>query len=158
MKKSPCKLNLLLCRQKTTTSLWKRNEKGIGKTRKMRPQANNAQYNTQGWDMRVEGSEVRRQWEGGGGRLLCATYIWAEWNGMTIHILFNSIKKGLLLTVIRIRGMAETRRCDADAVRLQVITWNPPLTLCASYLPLTLPPPTSSAPLFSDPISYRHPC
>ncbi len=56
---------------KTTTSLWNRNEKGIGKARKMRPQANNAQYNTQGWDM-GGGSGVRRQWEGGGGRLLCA--------------------------------------------------------------------------------------
>ncbi len=53
------------------------------------------------------------------------------------------LKKGLLLTAIQIRGTAETRRCDADAVRLQVITWNPPLTLCASYLPL---PPPSSAP------------
>ncbi len=51
------------------------------------------------------------------------------------------LKKGLLLKVIRIRGTAETRRCDADAVRLQVITWNPPLTLCASYLPLFPPPP-----------------
>jgi hypothetical protein len=51
--------------------LWKRKEKGIGKTRKMRPQANNAQYNTQGWDV-GGGGEVRRQWEGGGGRLLCA--------------------------------------------------------------------------------------
>ncbi len=50
--------------QKTTTSLWKRNEKGIGKTRKMRPQANNAQYNTQGWDMR--GGEWRDSGRGGG--------------------------------------------------------------------------------------------
>ncbi len=66
------------------------------------------------------------------------------------YIYFSTLlKKGLLLTVIRIRGTAETRRCDTDAVRLQVITWNPPLTLCASYLPL--PPLTSSAPLFSDP-------
>ncbi len=66
---------------------------------------------------------------------------------MTIHILFNTIKKGLLLTAIQIRGTAETRRCDADAVRLQVITWNSPLTLCASYL--TLPPP-QLCPLFSE--------
>ncbi len=36
---------------KSTTSLWNRNEKGIGETRKMQPQANNAQYNTQGWDV-----------------------------------------------------------------------------------------------------------
>ena len=51
--------------------------------------------------------------------------------------------------MIRIRGTAETRRCDADAVRLQVITWNPPLTLCTSYLPL--PPPHQLRPLFSEP-------
>ena len=144
MKKSPCKLNLLHCRQKTTTSLWNRNEKGIGKTRKMRPQANNAQYNTQGWDMRGGGVEWEDSGREGVGGSFVPTYIWAGWNGMTIHILFNSIKKGLLLTAIQIRGTAETRRCDADAVRLQVITWNPPLTLCASYLPL--PPPPSSAP------------
>ncbi len=33
---------------------------------------------------------------------------------------------------IQIRGTAETRRCGADAVRLQVITLNAPLTLRAS--------------------------
>jgi hypothetical protein len=39
--------------------------------KELQPQANNAQYNTQGWDV---GGEVRRQWEGGGGgrRLLYA--------------------------------------------------------------------------------------
>ncbi len=64
MEKSPSKLNLLHCRQKTTTSLRNRNEKGIGKTKKMRSQANSAQYNTQGeiWG----GGEVKRQWEGEG--------------------------------------------------------------------------------------------
>jgi hypothetical protein len=67
---------------------------------------------------------------------------------MTIHILFNPIKKGLLLTVIQIRGTAETRRCDADAIRLQVITQNAPLTLRASYLPIP-PPPPQLRPLFS---------
>ena len=84
--------------------------------------------------------------EGVGGSFV-PTYIWAGWNGMTIHILSNSIKKGLLLTAIQIRGTAETRRCGADAVRLQVITWNPPLTLCTSYLPL---PPPQLRPLFSE--------
>ena len=119
------------------------------RNKEMRPQANNAQYNMQGWDV---GGGVK--WEDSGregvGGSFVPTYIRAGWNGMTIHILSNSIKKGLWLTVIRIRGTAETRRCDADAVRLQVITWNPPLTLCASYLPLPSPL-TSYAPLFSDP-------
>jgi hypothetical protein len=60
---------------------------------------------------------------GGGGRLFCANlYVsrmkWYD-NTYTFQLL---LKKGLLLTVIRIRGTAETRRCDADAVRLQVIT------------------------------------
>ncbi len=50
---------------KTTTSLWNRNEKGIGKTRKMRPQANNAQYNSQGWEMR--GGEWSEKTVGGRG-------------------------------------------------------------------------------------------
>ena len=105
----------------------------------MRPQANNAQYNTQGGDV-GGGSEVRRQWEGGGGgRLLCANLYMSrvKWYDNT-HKLFNPIKKGLLLTAIQIRGTAETRRCVADAVRLQVISLNAPLTLRASYLPLPL--------------------
>ncbi len=78
---------------------------------------------------------------------------------MTIHIrTFQlSLKKGLLLTVIRIQGTAEARRCGAGAVRLQVITWNSTLTLSASYLPLP-PPPTSSAPCFSSCGPYRQPC
>jgi len=88
---------------------------------------------------------------GGGGRLLCANLYTSrvKWydNTYTFQLL---LKKGLLLTVIRIRGTAETRRCDADAVRSQVITWNPALTLCASYLPpppppLPAPPPLSQA-------------
>jgi hypothetical protein len=64
-----------------------------------------------------------------------------QWYDNT-YKLFNPIKKGLLLTAIQIRGTAETRRCVADAVRLQVITLNAFLTLRASYLPL--PPPSSS--------------
>jgi len=51
---------------KTTTSLWNRNEKGIGKTRKMWPQANSAQYNTQGWDVR-KGGGGGVKWRGSGG-------------------------------------------------------------------------------------------
>jgi hypothetical protein len=86
------------------------------------------------------------KWEdsgGGGGRLLYTNLYMSrvKWYDNT-HKLFNPIKKGLLLTAIQIRGTAETRRCVADAVRLQVITLNAPLTLRASYLPL--PPPSSS--------------
>ena len=114
-------------------SLWKRDEKGIGKTRTMRPQANSAQYNTQGWDMKRKGGGVK--WRD-------SQVKWYD-NTYTFQLL---LKKGLLLTVIRIRGTAETRRCDADAVRSQVITWNPALTLCASYLPH--PPPYQLRPLF----------
>ncbi len=96
--------------------------------------------------------------EGVGGSFV-PTYIWAGWNGMTIHILSNPIKKGHLLTAIQIWGTAETRRFGADAVRLQVITQNYPLTLCASYLPL--PPPPQLRPLFSEsslssPLLIRH--
>ncbi len=88
---------------------------------------------------------------GGGGGSFVPTYKRAGWNGMTIHILYFSIliKKGLLLTVIRIQETAETRRCDAVAVRSQVITWNPALTLHALYQPL--PPPPLPAPL---PVSH----
>jgi len=92
MEKSPCKLNLLHCRQKTTTSLWKRNEKGIGKTRKMRPQANSAQYNTQGWDMRG-GSEVRRQWEGRGWAAPLCQLIYEPGEMVWQYIYFSTLLK-----------------------------------------------------------------
>ena len=93
-----------------------------------------------GWSEKTVGG-------GGGGRLLCANLYMSrvKWYDNT-HKLFNPIKKGLLLTAIQIRGTAETRRCVADAVRLQVITLNAPLTLRASYLPL---PPPQLLPLFS---------
>ena len=52
-------------------------------------------------------------------------------------------KKGLLLTVIRIQGTAEARRCGAVAVRSQVITWSSTLTLYALYLSRPLPPSPS---------------
>jgi hypothetical protein len=149
MEKSPCKLNLLHCRQKTTTSLWYRNEKGIGETRKMRPQANSPQYNMQGWDIRGGGVKWGDSGRGGGGRLLCANLYMSrvKWydNTYTFQLL---LKKGLLLTVIRIQGTAETRRCVAVAVRSQVITWNPALTLYALYLPL--PPPSPAPPPVSQ--------
>ncbi len=70
-KKSLCKLNSLHCHQKTTTSLWKLEWKGNWRKKELRPQANNAQYNTQGWN--VEGGE-RVKWEdsgGGGAASLC---------------------------------------------------------------------------------------
>ena len=63
----------------------------------------------------------------------------------------TTLKKGLLLTVIRIQGTAEARRCGAVAVRSQVITWSSTLTLYALYLP-RLPPPLSipAPPLLSQ--------
>ena len=103
------------------------------------------------------GSEVRRQWEGRGWAAPLCQLIYEPGEMVWQHIYFSTLlKKGLLLTVIRIRGTAETRRCDADAVRLQVITWNPPLTLCALYLPL--PPLPPAPPLVLRVVSYRHPC
>ena len=68
------------------------------------------------------GGEVRRQWEGGGGRLLCANLYMSrvKWYDNT-HNFSILLEKGLLLTAIQIRGTAETRRCDSDAVRLQVV-------------------------------------
>ncbi len=81
-------------------------------------------------------------WRGGGGGSFVSTYKRDGWNGMTIHKFSNSyyIKKGLLLTVIRIQGTAEARRCGAVAVRSQVITWSSTLTLYALYLSRPLPP------------------
>jgi hypothetical protein len=59
VKKAPCKLNLLHCRQKPQPLCETGTERELEKQGKMRPQANNAQYNTQGWDMRGGGwSEI----------------------------------------------------------------------------------------------------
>ncbi len=64
-KKSLCKLKSLQCRQKTTTSLWNLERKRELEKKELRPRANNAQYNTQGW-----GGVKRSEGMGGGGRLL----------------------------------------------------------------------------------------
>jgi hypothetical protein len=90
MEKSPCKLNLPHCRQKTKTSLWKRNEKGIGKQGKCghRLIVHTITRRDEIWGGR-EWSEETVGGEGVGGSFV-PTYIWAGWNDMTIHILFNS--------------------------------------------------------------------
>ncbi len=65
----------------------------------------------------VGGREVKGQWGGGGGSFLS--------NDTREYINFPTLvtlKKGLLLTVIRIQGTEEARRCGAVAVRSQVIT------------------------------------
>ena len=61
------------------------------------------------------------------------------WQYITFPTL-TTLKKGLLLTVIRIQGTAEARRCGAVAVRSQVITWSSTLTLYALYMSRPLPP------------------
>ena len=142
-KKSLCKLNSLHCHQKTTTSLWKLERKGNWRKRNCGHKLIMHSI-TRRDEMWGGGGGVK--WEdsggGGGGRLLYTNLYMSrvKWYDNT-HKLFNSIKKGLLLTVIQIRGTAETRRCVADAVRLPVITLNAPLTLRASYLPLPPPAP-----------------
>ncbi len=85
-KKSLCELNLLHCHL-TTTSLWKLERKGNWRKKELQPQANNAQYNTQGWDVGGEG--VKWEDSGAGGSFM-PTYTWAGWNGMTIYITFQS--------------------------------------------------------------------
>ena len=94
------------------------------------------------------GREVK-EWRGGAA-LLCRLI--AGQDGMTIHILLTlANKKGLLLTVIRTRGLVETRWCAAAEARSQVITWSSALTLCASYMspPPLPPPPPPTPPLLS---------
>ncbi len=49
------------------------------------------------------------------------TYKQMKWYDNT-HTFQLLLKKGLLLTVIRIQGTPEARRCGAVAVRSQVIT------------------------------------
>ncbi len=64
-KKSPCKLNPLHCRHKTTTSLWKLERKGNRRKRKC-----GHRLIMHSITRREGGGDVRRQWGGGGGRLL----------------------------------------------------------------------------------------
>ncbi len=156
MEKSPCRLNLLHCHQKTTTSLWNRNEKGIGKIRKMRPQANSAQYNTQGWDMRGGGGV---EWEDSGregvGGSYVPTYIWAGCNGMTIHKLFNSIKKGTFTysdsNPRDSRNQEMWRWCSQIASDYMKSLFNPLRLVSAP------PPPHQLRPLFLRPRSLSSP-
>ncbi len=83
-KKSLCKLNSLHCRQKTTTSLWKTGTKRELEKKELRPQANNAQYNTQGWNGGGGGAGWSEKTVGGGGAggSFTPTYIWAGWNSI----------------------------------------------------------------------------
>ncbi len=74
---------------KTTTSLWKRNEKGIGIIRKMRSQANSTQCNTQRWNMKGGvWSEETAGGGGGGGRRLLKNLKsgWVKWSAETNHL------------------------------------------------------------------------
>jgi hypothetical protein len=136
--------------------LWNRNEKGIGKTRKMRPQANNAQYNTQGWDMRGGGVEWEDSGREGVGGSFVPTYIWAGWNGMTIHILSNSIKKGTFTysdsNPRDSRNQEMWRWCSQIASDYMKSSFNPLRLVSAPSPPLPAPP------LVLRPVSYRHPC
>ncbi len=133
---------------KTTTSLWKRMEGEL------------EQQGKYGHRLIVHGITRRGEiWRGGGGwneeavggrgGAAPSCQLISEPGGMVWQYIYFStlIKKGLLLTVIQIQGTAETRRCDAVAVRSQVITWNPALTLHTFYQPLP-PPPYQLRPLF----------
>ncbi len=67
-------------------------EKGIGEKRNCghRLIMHSITHRDEMWGGR---GEVRRQWGGGGGGAggsFTPTYIWAGWNGMTIHITFQS--------------------------------------------------------------------
>ena len=59
----------------------------------------------------------------------------------------TTLKKGLLLTVIRIQGTAEARRCGAVAVRSQVITWSSQSWALAHFFEVRYPLPTKFFPL-----------
>jgi hypothetical protein len=65
MEKSPCKLNLLHCRQNYNLFM-KWEWKGNWKTRKIWSQANSTWYNTQGWDMRKGGGGGGVKWRDSG--------------------------------------------------------------------------------------------
>ncbi len=68
------------------------------------------------------GSEVRRQWEGRGWPAPLYQLIYEPGEMVWQYIYFSTlIKKGLLLTVIRIRGTAETRRCDCRGWALSTL-------------------------------------
>jgi hypothetical protein len=68
------------------------NEKGIGE-KELQPQANNAQYNTQGENGVGGWGEVRRQWGEGGRRLLYTNLYLSRVNSMTMLINFSILLK-----------------------------------------------------------------
>ncbi len=105
--------------------------------KELQPQANNAQYNTQG------GGGCEKRVRGGAGGSFTQTYIWAGWNSMTLHTNFQLwLKRGFFLRWSISEGQQKPGDV-AEAARLQVIMLTAPLTLRASYLPL---PPFSSSP------------
>ena len=145
MEKSPYELNLLHCRQNHNffmNTRWKGN--GKNKENAVKLIVHSITHRGEMW--RGRGGAWSKGTVGGGAAPLyqlisgLGEMVWQ-------YIYFPTlIKKGLLLTVIRIQGTAEARRCDAVAVRSQVITWSSTLTLYALYLPRLPPPPFIPAP------------
>ncbi len=148
MEKSPCKLNLLHCRQKTMTSLWNRNEKGIGKTRKMRSQANSARYNTQGWDMRGGGGKWRDSGRGRGWTAPLCQLICEPGEMVWQYIYFSTlIKKGTFTYSDSnpCRNQKMWRCCSQIASDYMKSCINPLRLVSAPPSPLPAPPPLSQA-------------
>ena len=145
MEKSPCNLNLLHCRQNHNLFM-KRNERE-NKENAVRLIVHSITHRGEMW--RGGGAWSEGMAGGGGAAPLyqlisgMGEMVWQYINFPTL----TPLKKGLLLTVIQIQGIAEARRCGAVAVRSQVITWNSTLTLYALYLPLP-PPSYQLRPLF----------
>ena len=139
MEKSPYKLNLLHCRQNHNLFM-KRNERENKKNEEnaVRLIVHSITHRDEMW----RGGGVWSEGTVGGGAAPLYQLISGLGEMVWQYINFPTlIKKGLLLTVIRIQGTAEARRCGAVAVRSQVITWSSTLTLYALYLP-RLPPPS----------------
>ena len=151
-------MNLLHCRQ--NHNLFMRWNERENKENAVRLIVHSLTHRGERWEGGRGGREVK-EWRGGGGGSFVSTYKRDKmvWQYITFQYLLY--KKGLLLTVIRTRGLVETRRCGAAEARSQLITWSSALTLCASYMSRPLPPPSPLAPappLLSQAWSLSPPC
>ncbi len=96
-----------------------------------------------------EWSEETVGGEGVGGSFV-PTYIWAGWNGMTIHILFNSIKKGTFTysdsNPRDSRNQEMWHWCSQIASDYMKFSFNPLRLVSAPPPPLTSSAPCSQTP------------
>ncbi len=156
MEKSPCKLNLLHCRQKPRPLCETGTKRKLEKQGKCGHRLIMHSITRRG-EIWGGGSEVRIQWEGRGWAAPLCQLMYEPGEMVWQYIYFSTlIKKGTFThsdsNPRDSRNQEMWHWCSQIASDYMKSCFNPLHLISAP------PPPTSSAPSFSDLVPYRHPC